>query len=65
MLTLEAGQTLGGAKAQLPLEASARVAHLDDVEQVAHTALLKDTYVYPNPMIPVGNTRGLQVRATS
>jgi putative ABC transport system permease protein len=32
---------------------------------VAHTALIKDTYVYRNSMIPVGNTGGLQVRATS
>jgi putative ABC transport system permease protein len=65
MLTLEAGQTLGGGRAQLPPEAPARIGHLGDVEEVAHTALMKDKYVYRNPMIPVGNTRGLQVRASS
>jgi putative ABC transport system permease protein len=65
MLTVEAGQSLGGAPAQLPGQAPARITHLDNVEEVAHTALMKDKYVYRNPMIPVGNTRGLQVRATS
>jgi putative ABC transport system permease protein len=32
---------------------------------VAHTALIKNKNVYRNPMIPVGNTGGLEVRATS
>jgi putative ABC transport system permease protein len=65
MLTVEAGQSLTGGSANLPLEAPARISHLDDVQQVAHTALLKDTNVYRNPLIPAGNTGGLQVRATS
>ena len=51
--------------AQLPLEAPARITHLDNVQLVAHTALMKDEKVYRNSMIPVGNTGGLQVRATS
>src|ERR687887_1107008 len=42
MLTAEAGQSLTGADAQLPLEAPTRITHLDHVEQVAHTALVKD-----------------------
>jgi putative ABC transport system permease protein len=65
MLTAEAGQKLTGGAASLPLEASARITHLDNVEQVADTALLKNEHVYRNPMIPAGNTGGLQVRATS
>ena len=32
---------------------------------MAHTALMKDEKVYRSSMIPVGNTGGLQVRATS
>jgi putative ABC transport system permease protein len=32
---------------------------------VAHTALIKDNYVYRSAMIPVAETGGLQVRATS
>jgi putative ABC transport system permease protein len=65
LLTVEAGRSLTGQAATLPVEAPARITHLDDVEQVAHTGLIKDGYVYRNPMIPVGNTGGLQVRATS
>ncbi len=65
MLTVEAGQSLTGEEARLPLEAPARITHLDDVQLLAHTALIKHTYVYRNSMIPVGNTGGLQVRATS
>ena len=65
MLTVEAGQSLTGGAAQLPREAPARITLLDDVQLVAHTALMKDEKVYRNSMIPVGNTGGLQVRATS
>jgi putative ABC transport system permease protein len=49
----------------LPVEAPARIGHLGDVEQVAHTGLVEDAHVYRNPMIPVGSTAGLQVRAAS
>ncbi len=65
LLTVEAGQSLTGQEATLPLEAPARITHLDDVQRLAHTALIKHTYVYRNSMLPVGNTGGLQVRATS
>jgi putative ABC transport system permease protein len=65
MLTIEAGQTLTGGPAQLPREAPARLTLLDNVEQVADTALMKDKYVYRSSMIPVAETGGLQVRATS
>ena len=65
LLTVEAGQSLTGEEAKLPLEAPARITHLDDVERLAHTGLMKDEKVYRNSMIPEGNTGGLQVRATS
>ena len=65
LLTVEAGQTFTGGEAKLPLEAPARITHLGDVDLVAHTALIKRKYVYRNALIPVGNTGGLQVRATS
>jgi putative ABC transport system permease protein len=65
LLTVEAGQSLTGEDASLPLEAPARMTLLDHVRRPAHTALIKREYVYRNPMIPVGNTGGLQVRATS
>jgi putative ABC transport system permease protein len=65
LLTVEAGHSLTGKEAKLPPEALARVTHLDDVHLVADTALVKDTKVYRNPMIPMGNTGGLQVQATS
>ncbi len=65
MLTVEAGQSLTGGTAQLPREAPARITLLNDVQLVADTALMKDEKVYRNSMIPVGNTGGLQVQATS
>ncbi len=63
LLTVEAGQSLTGGEAQLPLEAPARISHLGDVRPPAHTGLMKDEHVYRNPRIPVGNTGGLEVRA--
>jgi putative ABC transport system permease protein len=65
LLTVEAGQSLTGAPASLPHEAPARITHLADVQQVAHTALVKDAHAYRNPLIPIGKTGGIQVRATS
>jgi putative ABC transport system permease protein len=65
MLTVEAGRSLTGGPAKLPHEAPARITLLDNVEQVADTARLKDEKVYRNSMIPVTNTGGLQVQASS
>ncbi len=65
MLTVEVGTSIAGGSAQLPREAPARIAHLDNVQLVAHTAVMKDEKVYRNSMIPAANTGGLQVRATS
>ena len=65
LLTVEAGQSLTGAEAKLPLEAPARITHLHDVQSLAHTARMKDKHVYRSVMIPEANTGGLQVQATS
>ena len=65
MLTAEAGQSLTGEEAKLPLEAPARITHLDNVQSLAHTGLLDQEKVYRSSMIPEANSGGLQVRATS
>jgi putative ABC transport system permease protein len=65
MLTVKAGQSLTGGQANLPLEAPARITHLGNVQMLADTALLKAAKVYRNSMIPVANSGGLQVQATS
>jgi putative ABC transport system permease protein len=65
MLTVQAGQSFTGGAANLPLEAPARITLLDNVQQVADTALMKDEKVYRNSMIPVANTHGIEVRAAS
>jgi putative ABC transport system permease protein len=65
LLTVKSGESLTGQEAKLPLEAPARITHLDDVERLAHTALLKHTFVYRSSKIPLGSTGGLQVQATS
>ena len=57
LLTVEAGQSLTGQQAKLPLEAPARITHLDDVELLAHTALLKDANVYRSSHDPGGQHR--------
>ncbi len=49
----------------MPLEAPARITQPGDVEEMAHTALVKDAKVYRNPLIPEVSTGGLQVRAAS
>ena len=65
LLTVEAGQSLTGGPAQLPREAPARLTLLDNVDQVADTALIKNTFVYRSSITPVTETGGLQVRASS
>src|SRR5258705_5056529 len=48
MLTVEAGQSLTGGPVHLPREAPARITLLDKVQQVAHSALMENEYVYRN-----------------
>jgi putative ABC transport system permease protein len=65
LLTVEAGQSLTGQEAQLPLAAPGRITLLDNVQVLAHTGLVKNEKVYRNSMISVAESGGLQVRATS
>ena len=65
LLTAEAGRSITGQEAKLPLEAPGRITLLDNVQLLAHTGLMKDEKVYRSSLIPVANSGGLQVRATS
>ena len=65
LLTVEAGESLTGGEAKLPLEAPARITHLDEVRSLAHTGLMKEQRVYRSAMIPAANSGGLQVQAAS
>jgi putative ABC transport system permease protein len=65
LLTVEAGQSLTGQDVTLPVAAPGRITLLDHVAAVAHTGLVKDANVYRSSLIPVANSGGLQVRATS
>jgi putative ABC transport system permease protein len=65
LLTVEAGQSITGQDADLPVEAPGRITLLDHVQVLAHTGLMKHEKVYRSSLIPLGNTGGLQVRATS
>ncbi len=65
LLTIEAGESLTGGQSQLPNEAPAMIARLDNVQQVAHTSVVDKAKVYRNPMIPATSTGGLQVQAVS
>jgi putative ABC transport system permease protein len=65
LLTVEAGQSLTGGEATLPLAAPGRITLLDGVQLVAHTGLVKHAKVYRSSLIPVGDTGGLEVQAAS
>ena len=65
LLTVEAGQSLTGGPAQLPHEAPARITLLDEVQKVAHTALIENERVYRSSAIPVADSGGLEVEAAS
>ncbi|HEY1537907.1 MAG TPA: ABC transporter permease [Solirubrobacteraceae bacterium] len=65
LLTVEAGQSITGQEAKLPVEAPGRITLLDDVRQLADTGLIKDQSVYRSSLIPAANSGGLQVRATA
>jgi putative ABC transport system permease protein len=65
MLTVEAGQSLTGQDTELPVQAPGRITLLDNVQVLAHTGLMKHEKVYRSSLIGLGNTGGLQVRATS
>ncbi len=64
-LTVEAGRSLTGQEAELPLEAPGRMSLLEDVQSLAHTGLMKQEKVYRSSLVPAANSGGLQVRAAS
>jgi putative ABC transport system permease protein len=65
LLTVEAGQSVTGQDAELPVQAPGRITLLGNVQVLAHTGLMKHEKAYRSSLIPAGNTGGLQVRATS
>jgi putative ABC transport system permease protein len=65
LLTVEAGESITGGAVKLPVEAPGRITLLDRVQMLAHTGLMKDEKVYRSSLIPVANSGGLQVQATS
>ena len=65
LLTANTGQSFTGGPAQLPVAAPGRIAHLPDVQHVAHAAALENTNVYRSPLVPAVDTNALKVRATS
>jgi putative ABC transport system permease protein len=65
LLTVEAGQSLTGAPAQLPSEAPPRITLLGDVQSVADTGKVEDEKVYRSPLVPAADSGGIQVRGAS
>jgi putative ABC transport system permease protein len=65
LLTVEKGQTLTGAQAELPVPAPSMIQRIPGVEREANTGLVQDAKVYRSPLIPTAETNGLQVQAAS
>jgi len=65
LLTVQKGQTLTGAEAELPVTAPAMIERVPGVEREAGTGLVQDAKVYRSPLIPTAETNGLQVQAAS
>src|ERR1700749_3378310 len=58
LLTVEAGQSITGGAAKLPVEAPGRITLLDHVQMLAHTGLMKNEKVYRSSLIPAANSGG-------
>jgi putative ABC transport system permease protein len=63
LLTVTAGQTLGGTASQLPEESVPAVGHLDDVERASGVTGVSDVTVRRSPYIPEEETGGIAVEA--
>ena len=63
LLTVEERDRAWAGVRAAPREAPARITHLDNVQLVAHTGLVKDEKVYRSSMM--GQLGGIQVRAAS
>jgi putative ABC transport system permease protein len=64
LLTVQPGQSLTGATAELPIAAPAMIARLPGVEQVQSTGAT-NANVYRSPLIPSVNTNALTVDAAT
>jgi putative ABC transport system permease protein len=64
LLTVSNGQTLLGQTAELPLAAPGMIRRIGPVQQVQYTGST-GANVYRSPLIPVVNTNGLAVEASS
>jgi putative ABC transport system permease protein len=63
LLTVTAGQTLGGTASQLPEESVPAVGHLDDVERASGVTGVSGVTVRRSPYIPEEETGGIAVEA--
>lgn len=64
LLKVTPGQALGGADAELPLDAPTMIARIDAVETVQHTGKTAAN-AYRNPYIPSVNNNALTINAAS
>ncbi|MFC6018746.1 ABC transporter permease [Plantactinospora solaniradicis] len=64
LLTVQPGKSLTGEDAHLPVEAPAMIARLPGVRDTAHVGRV-DGGVYRHDRVPVGNTGGIGILATS
>jgi putative ABC transport system permease protein len=63
LLTVVNGRDLGGAEAELPVDAPRMIRRVEGAQHVAPTSQLLAQNVYRNDLVPVGQTGGLAVRA--
>ncbi|MDG4778101.1 ABC transporter permease [Micromonospora sp. WMMD961] len=63
LLTVEPGNTLFGAEAQLPSESVAMIRRVGPVTEVSATGLVADAKVYRSDRIPAAETGGIATRA--
>jgi putative ABC transport system permease protein len=65
VLTVQNGQTIFGAPAELPKQAPAMIRRISGVSAVQDTAAVPNVNVYRSPLIPAIDTNALSVQATS
>lgn len=64
MLTVAPGNTLSGAKSQLPMEAPSMIARIGPVQAVSATGMVENTFVYRSDQIPAAQSNSISVLAT-
>jgi len=63
MLTVAPGNSLSGAKSQLPTEAPAMIERIGPVETVSATGMVENAFVYRSDQIPVAESNSISVLA--